>query len=164
MEDNLSFLNWIAALRHDAEDLDIPELAVMRLPEGAVKTGIFLDDDQKAHLAMLKVQIDIAKDLWLKYEKLTPSDQKVKPFLELCVQCKRCKILSDTADLLLWTLVPANFYQFNGIGIDENFQIWVGPQLVRNLSDLVNPATMYPPKRFWVGSLKKARGAMRLGL
>ncbi len=145
--DDMSFLDWMNSLEDSVDDVDLSGLVGMSPPEGAVKTGIFLADDQKELLALLRWQVGIANSLWQAYSLLTPADQKIQSFTELLVQCKRCELMFQILSMTIKSTLPSSYYGFVGIGFDDNLEIWVGPGLKRTLGDLVNPATLYPPKR-----------------
>lgn len=143
MEDDELFLDWV---ENESKPLTCPELGVITgktCPPGGIKTGVFLDNVQQETLNFLKQEIELAKEGWQAYENLGPADQKVLPFRSLCVQCKRCELLAKSFWLSVEAAVSPKFYGFVGIGFDETFEIWVGPNFKRSLQDLRSAFDLY---------------------
>lgn len=143
---NLNFVDWLESFGEDIDKLDTSELVGTAPPEGAVRTSFFLDDDQKKILALLKQEVDVAKKKWNRYLSLRPGDQKVQPFYELSLQVARCRLIAETLRFFITSNLPAKFCQFVGMGFDDKMEVWVGPSMRRDIGDLPNPSTLYPPR------------------
>jgi hypothetical protein len=132
-DDFCGFLSREVAEVTDEQVFDLQ--AGQPCPPGGTLTGFYLLEQEKAILvtfAKFKAEYLLARN---QFARLNPGDQKVIPLAELSRRYNECRLTLD----LFWASVRSRLMNqvtyFREIGFDQNFQLWYGSAIRRDLGD-----------------------------